>query len=256
MVDYVRSDQPTAALSTDAATEALKITVTNPTPTSGRPTVVSNGIWRRATGSTGNWTLAGTVGNNGVLTDTFQRSATSFDYFILTDTYSESVTYTAVTPTVTGLWMYAAADSATTLHFPYTDGGSESLDEAEALLQLVGRTYPIVEAGIQETQTVGVSVTVPFSDSSWSTQLEWWRARKRERRTILYRDGRKRVFAGRIIGPLTMVPSRAGTTVTCTFQRIDYTASTTEIGPEYYNSGTYNAGGNGAYGNGAAGNGV
>jgi hypothetical protein len=256
MVDYIRSDQPTLTITPDTATESLNIQVVNPTPTGGRPTVIFNQVYRRPTGSTGNWVLAGGGGPNFSFLDTFQRSGAQFDYFVRTDTFSESVTYTVTTPVVSGLWAYSAADPTTLAHYPYTDGGTESLDEQEAVLQFVGRTYPIVEAGIQETQTVGVNITIPFSDASWRAQVEWWRARKREKQTLLYRDGRGRVFAARIIGPVSFPPSRAGTGVTCTLQRIDYTASTTEIDPTYYNAGTFNAGGNGAYGNGAQGNGV
>lgn len=255
MVDYIRSDQPTMVVTSNATYEAVNLQVVNPTPTGGRPTVITNYIYRRLTGSTGVWTLVGSVGVNGLWIDLFQRSATSIDYFVVTDTLSESPTYTITTPTVTGMWAYAAVDTNTLAHYRYTDGSSESLDEQETLLQLVGRTYPIVEAGVQETQTIGLNVTIPFSETDWTAQVEWWRARKREKRTILYRDGRGRVLPVRILGPLSIAPGRAGSTITCSLQRIDYTASTTTIDSTYYTAGVTNAGGNGVYNNGTAGNG-
>lgn len=256
MVDYVRSDQPTLTITQNTALECLRITVVNPGPSAGKPTVVSNQIYRRATSSTGVWTLAGTVGVNGVLDDTFQRAATSFDYFVVTDTFAESITYTVTTPYVTGFWAYAPADINTLAHYFFTDGTSETLDEQESVLALVGRTYPIVEAGIQETQVLTLSATVPFSDPAWMTSVEWWRLRKREKRTILYRDGRGRMMPCRIIGPVTITPTRYGSTVTASLYRVDYSSSTTTLDPSYYNAGAYNAGGNGAYGNGAQGNGA
>lgn len=255
MVDAVRSDQPTAVVQVDGPGETLRLVITNVTPSTGRPAVITNYIYRRVSGSSDVWTLAGQTGNNGTVTDLFPRSGASYDYFVRTDTGADSVTYTGTVPTVTGMWAYSTVDYSTITHFPYTDGHSESLDELEQALQFVGRQYPVIEAGIQETQTIAVNVTIPFSDASWATEVEWWRARKRDKQTILYRDGRRRVFAARIVGPVTLGVARQGTVVTCTLQRVDYVANTVTVDPAYYSGGTYNDGGNGIYGNGSQGNG-
>jgi hypothetical protein len=89
---------------------------------------------------------------------------------------------------------------------------------------------------------------IPFYDLDWRDQIEWWRARKRGRTTLLYRDGRGRAHAGRLYGDVAIAPSRLGATVTCSFVRVDYTQQTTTIPASQYNQGSANDGGFGVGG--------
>jgi hypothetical protein len=235
--------------------EALQIYVANPVDGSARPTVTSNDVYRRVTGSTGAWVYVGTAGNNGQLTDRFLRPSSSYDYFARTDSGADSVTYTAITPFTTGLWIWDPAQlNATIRHFPYGAASTETLEEEEAALQFVGRRYPVIESGLFEQQSLAFAVTIPFSED-WAAQVEWWRARKRDRVTLLIRDSSGHVFACRILGAITVAPTAGGRTVAGTLQRVDYAASTIELNASAYNQGANNDGGNGVYGNGSQGNG-
>lgn len=256
MADYIRSDTPTIVVAQTSLYETLQITVTNPTPTGGRPAVATNTIWRKVHGSSAGWTLVGTVGNNGSIFDFFLRANTQYDYFARTDTQADSVAALGTTPPITGLWLCDAADQFNTLrHFPYGAAGAEGVGIEEQALQFVGREYPVMEVGVGRNQTVAIQCVIPFSDLDWMTQVEWWRTRKRAGATLLLRDGRNHAHAGYLAGDLTITPTTQGATIGGSFQRVDYVAATTTISEAYYTNGTTNDGGNGVYGNGLQGNG-
>jgi hypothetical protein len=256
MADFIRSDQPTITASVDTAYETILLAVSNPTPTGGRPSVAFNQVWRKIHGSASGWTLVGNCAPNGTLRDLFLRADTQYDYFARTDTYADSYPITATTPSITGLWLHDPADMNGTLrHFPYGDAGPEGIGTEEQLLQFVGRQYPVVEAGVSESQSLAIQAVLPFSDADQRAQVEWWRARKRARATLLLRDGRGHAHAGYLAGDVTITPTRQGSTIGASFQRVDYVSATTTIGESYYTNGTTNDGGNGVYGNGSQGNG-
>lgn len=237
-------------------TESLVIYITNPVDGSGRPAATSNLLYRKILGSSNGWTYAATVAANGYYVDRFLRPDTQYLYFARTDSGADCAAYTVTTPSTTGVWFYDPNNVSSTLrHFPYGDAGVEVIDEEEAFLQLVGRTYPVVEVGVEETQTVAITSVIPFSDADWRDQIEWWRSRKRAKATLLIRDGRGHTFAGYIAGQLTITPTRSGATIGASFQRVDYVSYTTGIPESAFNQGANNDGGNGVYGNGSNGNG-
>lgn len=254
ITSYARSLPSTIVFGADS-TESITVQCLSPSSSGSRPTVISNAVYYRLTGSTGAWTYAGTTGLNGTLAIFGLRPMTSYDFFCRTDTGADSITYTATTPFTSGLWMYDPLDLTTRKHFPWGAAGAETLGYDETPLTLIGRTYPLVEAGIQETQTVQLAAVIPFSESDWQAQVEWWRTRKRARTTLIIRDGRGHAYAGRLTGDLTVTPNTSGATVSSSFLRIDYTQSTVTIAANAYSQGSTNDGGNGVYGNGVQGNG-
>lgn len=253
---YQRSLPAVVSFGVDPTTEALILNVSNPTDSSSRPTVTTNTIYYRSTTTGGDWTLAGTTGNNGQYVFLQGRASTAYDFFVRTDSGADSTTYTTYTPAVTGVWLYDPVDLYGTLrHFPYGEAFAEALGVEETSLQFVGRQYPVFETGVGQTQDLTLSVTIPLSDIDWREQVEWWRTRKRSRRVLQLRDGRLHMHAGYLNGTLSVAPSRSGAVVSCAFSRVDYTQQTTVLPAASYTQGSNNDGGNGVYGNGSNGNG-
>lgn len=231
--------------------QGMRVDVLNPHDGS-RPDVVSNTVYRRDTGSTGDWTVIGSSGNSGPVFDYTTAAGITYDYFARGDGAIDSATASGTARPMLGAWVHDLADWSTIANFPFADAATEALAIDEQVLAFVGRTAPVVESGEAETSTLAVSIRLPpevrFDGEGW------WRNRKRARTTLMYRDGRARTMACAIIGPVTINPDRSGSVLTCTLQAVDYPVATFPASAYNYTSNV--DGGNGVGGNGSFGKGL
>lgn len=199
---------------------ALQVAVVNLSD-GARPDATTNDVYRRLAGTADDWTFAGTVGNNGILTDYRVQANTAYDYFVRTNGAVDSDLFTVTVGPVYGAWAHVPDDPAGTLvHFLHAAGAAESVDMETTFLQFVGRTYPVAETGPARTDTLAVSIRLP-PDARQAGE-DWWRARKRAGDVFYYRDGRTRAWPVVLDGPAQAAPDSAGSVITATLHRVDY----------------------------------
>lgn len=138
-------------------------------------------------------------------------------------TVSSSSIYTATAPALVGVWVFdPTAPDASERQYIHADGRSESLDPGDVEIELVGRENPLVEYG--EVTLVGLKLTifVPF-DGNHDAAVEYWRQATLNRRALCYRDNRKRLMYGAIVGGgPAFTDGRVGTAIGLTLRRVDY----------------------------------
>lgn len=135
-------------------------------------------------------------------------------------TYTESAVVEA-TLALQGVWLHQPLDpDATARHYLY--GGSASQAQADLLESgsfYAGRSFPVVEYGIHQTEQVGVSIQVPHGPG-WAATVAELQAWSQVRTAVLFRDGRGRNMLATLSG-YTERDQRWGTQVTFTMSRVD-----------------------------------
>lgn len=135
-----------------------------------------------------------------------------------------SETATATAPALVGVWVHDPTDAGGTLrNFLFAEGREETVEPAEAELELVGRENAVIEYGTVTRVGLQLTVFVPFGDD-WQAGVHWWKGAVLNRRTIIYRDNRGRLLYCAIRGGLSIADGRAGTALAVTLRRVDYDA--------------------------------
>lgn len=138
-------------------------------------------------------------------------------------TTTDSDPITVVAPTFLGVYVHDPVDPAGTLtSFLYS--ASLSVDNVASnanLLVFAGREFPVAEFGENATQSVDLSITIPFDDS-WRSLVDSAQGYALFRGTLTFRDGRGRIIYG-VIQAVRVTDRAEGSVVTFTIQRVDYT---------------------------------
>ena len=149
---YAQPDVPT--FTAIPQTTYIAITVANPTPTGSRPTVLSNDLYRRVTGTLA-WVRIAKLATNGSYSDHAVASSVSYDYYVnaianaLPVTTTTSTVAAAAGPALIGTWLYDPK-SGTESSFLYVSARTEKLAIVTAKTALHGRVNPLVDFGAQE----------------------------------------------------------------------------------------------------------
>lgn len=125
-------------------------------------------------------------------------------------------------PTFQGVTLHDPNDpEATMVHYPLWRGGRmEESSVASELLQFAGRNFPVTSFGDPEMSSINATVTVPAGDEG-NVLVDALRDFLRDRRLLVYRDGRGRVIFGTMAAQ-AVEDRREGTDVTFTVTRNDY----------------------------------
>lgn len=136
---------------------------------------------------------------------------------------TDSNIVTILGPNLQGVYVHDPNDPVDTLHnFPYNGSLTvENIAVASNQLVFAGRTYPVAEFSENGTQSVDLSLTIPWSDA-WQAECDTARAYATFRGTLTFRDGRGRLIYG-IVQSVRLADRREGTVVTFSVQRVDYT---------------------------------
>lgn len=138
----------------------------------------------------------------------------------MSETISEVVEATA--PALTGVWVYDPTDvDGTERNYLFADGRSESITPDATSIQVAGRTDPLIEYG--EVTVVGLTLTIfiPFGPDH-DAAVQWWRDACDNRRTINYRDNRKRLHWVALPAGVQPTDGRVGTSFAIKLQRVNY----------------------------------
>ena len=134
-----------------------------------------------------------------------------------------STVYTATAPTLDGVWVHdPSAPETTASNFLYGNvGRSEGISIESTALRFIGRSLPVYDMGGFESQELSIDITIPYGEDE-QDQVDWFRSAVRNRRTLCYRDNRGRLSYG-IIGSISFKDEQHGTSVSFTFNTVDFT---------------------------------
>lgn len=138
----------------------------------------------------------------------------------MSETISE--TYTAVAPSLVGVWVFDPIDpDDTERNYLHADGRTESIKPRASSMDVAGRLNPLLEFG--EVTVVGLKLTVfvPFGPEH-DAGVQWWRDACENRRAICYRDNRGRLYWVGLPDGIEPQDGRAGTAFSLTLQRVNY----------------------------------
>lgn len=121
-----------------------------------------------------------------------------------------------------GVWLHDPLDpESTAVNYIYGSMGREqTVDAGGAGTLYAGRTYPVMEYGEHEQETVNVGIVVPHGPTH-AADLETLDGLARAKRTLWYRDNRGRSFAATIAG-YRVQDQRYGTVVGLVVERVHY----------------------------------
>jgi hypothetical protein len=170
-VSFTPPAAPTAAAA--GQTGFNRVTITNPAPGVGEPTVVSNDLYRRQTG--GGWVRIATgVAPNGTYDDYAVGSVVTYEYFARAigdnGTYTDSTVVEAST-SWEGWRFTPVSDPSAEVRFSWDWTASRSLDEDRQEVRTRGR-YPITFRG--PSKPVRLDIAAVF-DSEEIPAGEWAR---------------------------------------------------------------------------------
>jgi hypothetical protein len=121
-----------------------------------------------------------------------------------------------------GVWLHDPDDpEGTAANFPYGSASREhTVDSAGSPAYYAGRTFPVVDYGEHEEESVSIAIQVPHG-STYATDLETLDAFARSKRTVWYRDNRGRSFAGTITS-YKVQDQKYGASVALVVTRVDH----------------------------------
>jgi hypothetical protein len=224
---FASPDVPTLTLTPSGS--KIIVTVTNPTPTGSRPAVLSNGVYRRASGTTDAFVRVAVIVANGTYNDHAVASGKSYDYQIVASANATPVTTASsdiavgIAPLLMGVWIYdPLTPDASEVNYLYTKTRTEQTAIASAKTQLQGRTNPLIEFGTPAERSVSVAIRIPI-DASHDAAVEYLRNLYLNRRAFVYRDNRSRIVFGALAdAPGITDAADGGSEVTLKVTRIDY----------------------------------
>lgn len=199
-----------------------------------RPDPAGNALHRRRSDGTGDIIVvadANDVVVDGTYKDYTAAAQTSYEYrarATATNGSADSAWSDAVTLSLQGVWLHDPLDpDGTVLQVPYGDASrSTARETSTAVLQLAGRTYPVIEFGQPETEAYTIRAMVAHGPT-WAADLEalvWF---VRAKRPIVVRDNRGR-SAHAMLSGYREDDAEEGTSVSFTATRMDYAETTVE----------------------------
>lgn len=224
---FASPDTPTFTLTPSGS--KIVVTVTNPAPTGSRPSVLTNGIYRRRSGTTDAFVRVAIIAANGTYNDHAVASGISYDYQVVAvssstpATAASSAIAAATAPLLMGVWIYdPTAPDTSEVNYLYTTTRTEQTAIATAKTQLQGRTNPLVEFGTPAERSLTVGIRIPI-DGLHDAAVEYLRTLYTNRRTFVYRDNRgRRIFAALADSPTITDATDGGSVVALKVTRIDY----------------------------------
>jgi hypothetical protein len=137
---------------------------------------------------------------------------------------TESAVQAITGPQLLGVYLHDPEDPQGTIRqFLYAPSGkTEKRAVASEMLVFAGRTRPVAEFGDAETDTLDVTLVVPWDDS-WYGGTEALRSIYRTFRTYAYRDSRGRSWYG-VLRDVQFEDVKEGTKCVFTFERTYYSA--------------------------------
>jgi hypothetical protein len=225
--NYTYPEVPLLSAVADPDGGRVVVGITNPTPSGDNPEVLTNWVYRRPAGTL-TWTRIGIVGNGEAYSDRTVASGQTYDYYVSGQapaSATNSVTATVTAPVLFGVWVHDPLNPDLTARNYLYGGATQTQADtvASTQRQFVGRSYPVYDFGDPQTQTISVSVLVPFGDT-WAADLAALTALPNGRRTYCYRDSRSRVVFGTTTGT-NQGDVREGTSATFAVARVDYDES-------------------------------
>jgi hypothetical protein len=212
---------PTITLTGDSASGKISVTITNPTPAAGEPTVTSNDLYRRKSGETA-WTRIATgIPVNGSYNDYAVASGVTYEYKVTAygdnTTMADSVVASS-NVMLTGVWLHDVQDPEGTVHqFKLVSDRSENWQPTAAMMQFAGRRLPVAEYDDTEQRTISVKLTVLKNSGDREALEELIRSKN----TLCYRDGRgRKMFCHAFQLPVD--DEVYGNTVNLTFEEVSY----------------------------------
>jgi hypothetical protein len=134
--------------------------------------------------------------------------------------YTDSASATA-TLTLRGLWLHDPLDPAGTVTvYLYGPPKDSTIATMPAGTLYSGRTYPVIDYGEHEEETVSVVIHVPYG-STYQADMTTLRAWARIRRTVWLRDSRGRSLPG-VLSDFRIGDQRWGSAVTWSHGHVDY----------------------------------
>lgn len=136
--------------------------------------------------------------------------------------YADSGILSTTSYPLNGSWIHDVYNPENTARqFLFGSGErTKAVDTMGAQLMLVGRQFPMIEFGKQETASLSITVVIP-SDEDHDDQVRTIREFIRLRSTYCYRDGRGELMFGTITGG-TISDDPIGTTVSMTLEANNY----------------------------------
>jgi hypothetical protein len=221
---YASPEAPILSVNTMDA--YISVSVANPAPVGDEPEVSVNHLYRRLAGATA-WTFLGDLPYNGFFLDYTAGAGVAYEYYVRGDTGSSSTNSAVATgtgPALQGVYLHDPdSPPTTTVQFFFAPAGKkEGRQIAADMLVFAGRTRPVAEFGENRTDTLDVEFLVPFDDQ-WYAQTTKARTVFQTYKTYAYRDNRGRSWYG-VLRAMDLTDEREGTTVSFTFERVDYSA--------------------------------
>lgn len=194
--------------------------------TGSRPRIVANEIWKRQYLSGDPFIRIATIDPDSTYKDYAVAGDTAYEYFVRglgTETLADSEIKFMVALPIEGAWIHDTASPNDTIRqFLYgTHNRSESYAVQGVPVVLLGREYPVVEFGMNESLELKLNVVIPSEEDS-SEIVEAYRSMLNRRSTLLYRDSRGRFNFGTISG-LGITDIMGATEITFTFTATNYT---------------------------------
>lgn len=221
-VSYTLPPQPVVTVTPHADQGTVTVSITNPPPGTGQPTVTHNDVYRRAAGKTA-WTrIAAGVTINGTITD-YTAGAGQWEYMARaygdTDADIDSAPVQAQLA-IAGVWLHDVADPAGTLwHCQYDVERSSRRQHEVTLAHYAGRILPVALMGESADRSVSIGVRLSRDRDA---QLREQLLELYERQAIVcYRDGVGRRLFG-VLGELREEDQWYGWDVTMTVNEVDY----------------------------------
>lgn len=137
--------------------------------------------------------------------------------------YADSEAQSAFASPLTGSWLHDVTDPEGTAR-QYLFGSNnrtEDIDANASEIELLGRTMPLIEFGVNESFSMDLTFIVPF-DQGHDDTIAGLRDLVRLRTTLCYRDGRGRIAFG-VLTDLSITDEKFGTTVSTVLQSNNYT---------------------------------
>ena len=171
---------------------AIDVRVTNPISGElGEPTVIGNEIYRREYGTDDAYTrIAVNVSNNSIFRDYTPASGVTYEYYVrawgdngtFQDSYSNEIMIN-----IENTMISIASNPTRFVRLEYNPSRSIKRGKERSMLQFNGRTSPVAEFGVTETNTINLSF-----DIQDRTTLEVLTDIIDAKETLLYRDSRGR----------------------------------------------------------------
>lgn len=220
-VSYTVPATPVVSTTENDSNGNIVVSITNPTPGAGEPTVESNDIEKRLTTEDPWIRVATDVAANGSFTDYNVASGSSPQYRARaygdngTSSLSSSVTSSGII--LKGSWVHPVADPNAGARFRYNgQGGTDNWTPTVSLRHFAGRRLPVSEYGEHDDESVSVDLVLDGQD-----EIDNILRLAKLQQILCYRDAFGRLVYG-IIPQLSLGSRFYGADTSVTIEAVDY----------------------------------